>query len=58
MPKTYEGGFQAKGKKFAIVVARFNDFITGKLVGGAMDALVRCGANEKRCGHREGARGL
>jgi 6,7-dimethyl-8-ribityllumazine synthase len=46
MPKTYEGGFQAKGKKFAIVVARFNDFITEKLVGGAMDALVRCGADE------------
>jgi len=47
MPKTYEGGFKAEGKKFAIVVSRFNDFITGKLVGGAMDALVRCGADEK-----------
>jgi len=46
MPKTYEGGFQATGKKFAIVVSRFNDFITEKLVGGAMDALVRCGADE------------
>jgi 6,7-dimethyl-8-ribityllumazine synthase len=46
MPKTYEGDFQAKGKKFAIVVSRFNDFITEKLVGGAMDALVRCGAAE------------
>ncbi len=45
MPKTYEGGFQAQGKKFAIVVSRFNDFITEKLVGGAMDALVRCGAD-------------
>jgi 6,7-dimethyl-8-ribityllumazine synthase len=47
MPKTYEGSFKAEGKKFAIVVSRFNDFITGKLVGGAMDALVRCGADEK-----------
>lgn len=46
MPKTYEGGFQATGKKFALVVSRFNDFITEKLVGGAMDALVRCGADE------------
>jgi 6,7-dimethyl-8-ribityllumazine synthase len=46
MLKTYEGGFQAQGKKFAIVVSRFNDFITEKLVGGAMDALLRCGAGE------------
>ncbi len=46
MSKTYEGGFQAQGKKFAIVMSRFNDFITNKLVGGAMDALVRCGASE------------
>ena len=46
MSKTYEGGFQAQGKKFAIVVSRFNDFITNKLVGGAMDALLRCGASE------------
>ena len=44
MPKIYEGGFQAEGKKFAIVASRFNDFITEKLVGGAMDALLRCGA--------------
>lgn len=46
MPKTYEGGFQAQGKKFALVVSRFNDFITDKLVGGAMDALLRSGASE------------
>jgi 6,7-dimethyl-8-ribityllumazine synthase len=45
MSNTYEGGFQAKGKKFAVVVSRFNDFITEKLVGGAMDALIRCGAD-------------
>ena len=46
MSKIYEGGFQAEGKKFALVVSRFNDFITEKLVGGAMDALLRCGCSE------------
>jgi 6,7-dimethyl-8-ribityllumazine synthase len=45
MPKVYEGGYLAAGKKFAIVVSRFNDFITEKLVGGAVDALVRCGGS-------------
>ncbi len=46
MPKTIEGKLLAEGKKFALIVSRFNDFITDKLVGGAMDALVRCGASE------------
>lgn len=46
MPKIIEAGLQAKGKKFAIIVSRFNDFITGKLVDGALDALVRSGAND------------
>ena len=46
MPKIYEGGYEAKGKKFGMVVSRFNDFITEKLVGGAMDAIVRCGGND------------
>lgn len=45
MSKTYEGGFNATGRKFAIIVSRFNDFITDKLLSGAMDALVRCGAS-------------
>jgi 6,7-dimethyl-8-ribityllumazine synthase len=36
----------AAGKKFGIVVARFNEFITGKLLDGAIDALVRHGADE------------
>lgn len=44
---TYEGELQAKGLKFAIIVSRFNDFITNKLLGGAVDALVRHGAAEK-----------
>ena len=42
--KTIEGELQAKGLKFAIIVSRFNDFITNKLLGGAVDALVRHGA--------------
>lgn len=45
--KTYEGELQAKGLKFAIVISRFNDFITGKLLDGAVDALVRHGASEQ-----------
>ena len=43
MPNIVEANLVAKGKKFAIVVSRFNDFITEKLVGGALDALVRSG---------------
>jgi len=46
MAKIIEAGLQAKGKKFGIVVSRFNDFITGKLVDGALDALTRSGAKD------------
>ncbi len=45
MPKIIEGGLNAEGKRFALVVSRFNDFITEKLTSGAMDALTRCGAD-------------
>lgn len=45
--KTYEGNLIANGLKFGIVVARFNEFITGKLVSGALDALTRHGASEE-----------
>lgn len=45
--KRFEGELQAEGLKFAIIVSRFNEFITGKLLDGAMDALIRHGANEK-----------
>ena len=41
---TIEGRLDAKGLKFAIVAARFNDFIVDKLINGAVDALVRHGA--------------
>ena len=47
MAKIVEGQLDAKGLKTAIIVSRFNDFIGGKLVGGAIDALVRHGAEEK-----------
>jgi 6,7-dimethyl-8-ribityllumazine synthase len=45
MPKIIEGKLNAQGKKFALVAGRFNDFITDKLVGGAIDALIRSGAD-------------
>jgi 6,7-dimethyl-8-ribityllumazine synthase len=44
MPNIIEAKLLAEGKKFALVVSRFNDFITDKLVGGAVDALIRSGA--------------
>jgi 6,7-dimethyl-8-ribityllumazine synthase len=44
MMKIVEGELQAKGLKFGIVISRFNEFITGKLLDGAHDALVRHGA--------------
>lgn len=44
MPKTYEGQLVAKDLKFGIIASRFNEFITGKLLEGALDALRRHGA--------------
>lgn len=44
--KTYEGSLVAKEIKVAIVAARFNEFITSKLIGGAMDGLTRHGVQE------------
>jgi 6,7-dimethyl-8-ribityllumazine synthase len=46
MSNIIEAGLSASGKTFAIVVSRFNDFITDRLVGGAVDALVRSGADD------------
>ncbi|OIO02498.1 MAG: 6,7-dimethyl-8-ribityllumazine synthase [Elusimicrobia bacterium CG1_02_56_21] len=45
--KTIEGGFNAEKLKFAVVVSRFNDFLTSRLLEGAVDALKRHGAAEK-----------
>jgi 6,7-dimethyl-8-ribityllumazine synthase len=42
-----EGHLEAKGIKFGIIVSRFNDFITGRLLEGALDALYRHGAQEE-----------
>ncbi len=47
MVKVLEGNLIAKGKKFAIIASRFNDFITKELISGCTDALVRHGADEK-----------
>lgn len=47
MIKTFEGGLVAEGIKFGIVISRFNEFITGKLLEGAKDALIRHGAVEE-----------
>jgi 6,7-dimethyl-8-ribityllumazine synthase len=41
---SFEGDLRATGKHFAIVVSRFNSFITERLLAGAIDGLVRCGA--------------
>lgn len=45
MPKIFEGDFDGRGKKFGIVVARWNQFVVSKLVDGALDAFVRHGVN-------------
>ncbi len=42
----YEGKLIAQGLKFGIIVGRFNEFITGKLLGGALDGLKRHGVEE------------
>ena len=44
--KTFEGNLDAKGLRFAIVVSRFNSFITERLISGALDALHRSGASD------------
>ena len=46
MPKVIEGRLDGKGLKVGVVVSRFNDFITGRLLEGALDALARHGVAE------------
>ncbi len=48
MPRIVEGRLSAEGFRFAIIVSRFNDFISSRLVEGAMDALKRHGADEEQ----------
>jgi len=47
MYKLYEGKLVAENLKFAIVISRFNEFISSKLLSGALDALKRHGAKEE-----------
>ena len=46
MPKVHEGKLDAANRRFAVVVARFNSLITGKLLDGALDCLRRHGCPE------------
>jgi 6,7-dimethyl-8-ribityllumazine synthase len=47
MTRTIQGKLEAKGSRFAIVVSRFNSFISDRLLNGALDALERHGAASK-----------
>ncbi|MGB2930709.1 MAG: 6,7-dimethyl-8-ribityllumazine synthase, partial [Desulfobacterales bacterium] len=47
MPKILEANLLAEGKKFALVVSRFNGFITDRLKEGAVDGLLRSGARDE-----------
>ncbi|MFP3998358.1 MAG: 6,7-dimethyl-8-ribityllumazine synthase [Desulfobacterales bacterium] len=47
MPRIIEANLIAEGKRFAVVVSRFNDFISEKLLSGATDALLRSGAKDE-----------
>jgi 6,7-dimethyl-8-ribityllumazine synthase len=47
MPPIIEGHLDAKGLKVALIASRFNDVVTSRLVEGAVDGLVRHGADEK-----------
>ncbi len=46
MPKIIQGSMIGTGKKFALVASRFNEFITSKLIDGAVDTLVRHGVQD------------
>jgi len=46
MAREISGALDARGRRFAIVTARFNDFFTRKLMEGAVDALLRHGASD------------
>ena len=47
MANVYEGEITGKGKKFGVIVGRFNDFISDRLLGGALDALARHGVKDQ-----------
>jgi 6,7-dimethyl-8-ribityllumazine synthase len=47
MAQVYEGNISGEGKKFGVIVGRFNDFISDRLLGGALDALARHGTKDE-----------
>lgn len=47
MAKVFEGKLDARGMKFGIIVSRFNNFVTDKLLEGAIDALKSYGGEEE-----------
>jgi 6,7-dimethyl-8-ribityllumazine synthase len=47
MAKTIQGTLDARGSRFAVVISRFNSFISDRLLAGAMDALERHGASSE-----------
>ena len=47
MPTVHEGKLNAQGKRFALVVSRFNDLVTTRLLDGALDCLQRHGAADE-----------
>jgi 6,7-dimethyl-8-ribityllumazine synthase len=49
MSKIFEGNLAGEGLKFAVVISRFNDFISERLLDGAKDALLRHGVSVDDC---------
>lgn len=47
-PRVYEGALRGEGLSFGIIVSRFNEFISSKLLSGAMDSLLRHGTDPGR----------
>ncbi len=47
MPNVYEGKISGEGKKIGVIVSRFNDFISDRLLSGALDALARHGTHDE-----------
>ena len=48
MGKTFQGGFENRGGRFAVVASRFNEFITRELLDGALDCLRRHGVDDAK----------
>jgi len=47
MARVYEGNISGEGRRFGVIVGRFNDFISDRLLGGALDALARHGTKDE-----------